>query len=109
MLWLGGALNVSDTVVHAIASQTDIAQTLLAQVDMDAMPFSFGQNIFGDAYNPFAVYVFNNGFGMVKDSGLFVYDNISNAVIQQKGDFQDEDLAAGKAFIQQLYSDFNSR
>lgn len=109
MLWLGGALSVRDTVVHAIASQTDIASTLLAQVDLDATPFVFGENIFGDAYNPFAVYIFNNGFGMVRDGRLFVYDNVSNAIIQKKGDLQEEDLAEGKAFIQQLYSDFNSR
>lgn len=109
MLWLGGALNVRDTVVHSIAAQTDIANTILAQFKWNADDFKFGQNILGNAYNPFAVYVFNNGFGMIKSNGLYIYDNVSNSIIQQTGAISEEDLSEGKAFIQKLYWDFNSR
>jgi phosphoglycerol transferase MdoB-like AlkP superfamily enzyme len=109
MLWLGGALNVRDTVVHAVATQTDIPNTVLAQFNLSADEFKFGQNILGSSYNPFAVYVFNNGFGMIRENGLFVYDNVSDAVIQKKGDYKDDHLLEGKAYMQKLYWDFNSR
>lgn len=109
MLWLGGALNIRDTVIHSVATQTDIPNTILSQFNLPASEFKFGQDIFGNAYNPFAVYVFNNGFGMIRENRLFVYDNVSNAVIQQKGDFQEDNLSEGKAYIQKLYWDFNSR
>jgi phosphoglycerol transferase MdoB-like AlkP superfamily enzyme len=109
MLWLGGALNVRDTVIHSVGSQTDIPNTILAQFGMDAHDFKFGQDMLGSPSNPFAVYVYNNGFGMIKPDGLFVYDNVSSSIIHRVGDIQDDDLSEGKAYIQTLYWDFNSR
>jgi hypothetical protein len=109
MLWLGGALSVRDTVVHSIAAQTDIPNTVLAQFDWNDDEFKFGQDILGSSFNPFAVFVFNNGFGMVKNDRLYVYDNVANAVIQQTGDVKPKDISEGKAYIQELYWDFNSR
>jgi phosphoglycerol transferase MdoB-like AlkP superfamily enzyme len=109
MLWLGGALAVRDTVIHSVATQTDIPNTILAQFNLDDSDFPFGQNILSPSYNPFAVFVFNNGFGMIREDRLFVYDNVSNSIIQQQGNFQEEDLAEGKAYIQKLYWDYNSR
>ncbi len=109
MLWLGGALNVKDTIVHSVATQTDIPNTILAQFNLKAGEFKFGQDILSNSYNPFAVYVYNNGFGLVKPNRLFVYDNVSNAIVQQQGTLQQGDLEEGKAYIQKLYWDFNSR
>ncbi len=109
MLWLGGALNTADTVIHSIGCQTDIPKTILAQFDMDAKEFEFGQDMLGNNYNPFAVYLYNNGFGMIKPDRLFVYDNVSNSIIQQAGRVEDNDISEGKAFVQKLYWDFNSR
>jgi phosphoglycerol transferase MdoB-like AlkP superfamily enzyme len=109
MLWLGGALTKTDTIVHSVASQTDIPNTILAQFDLDATPFKFGQNILSPSYNPFAIFVFNNGFGMVRQNRLFVYDNHSNSIIQNDGEIQPDDLNEGKAYIQTLYWDYNSR
>ena len=109
MLWLGGALNVTDTVIHSVGCQTDIPNTILGQFGMDDSEFKFGQNMLGSPLNPFAVYVYNNGFGMIKPDRLFVFDNVSGSIIQQEGNVQDNDLSEGKAFIQMLYWDFNSR
>jgi phosphoglycerol transferase MdoB-like AlkP superfamily enzyme len=109
MLWLGGALNVRDTVIHTVATQTDIPNTILGQFNWNADDFKFGQNMLGTSPNPFAVYIFNNGFGMIRENRLFVYDNVSGTVIQQKGDVKEEDIFEGKAYIQKLYWDFNSR
>ena len=47
--------------------------------------------------------------GWWKAIGFFVYDNVSNAIIQQEGKLQEGDLEEGKAYIQKLYWDFNSR
>ena len=109
MLWLGGALSTADTVIHSVSCQTDIPNTILAQFGMDADEFKFGQDIMGNNFNPFAVYLYNNGFGMIKSDRLYVYDNVSNSIIQKAGDIREEDLSEGKAFVQTLYWDFNSR
>jgi phosphoglycerol transferase MdoB-like AlkP superfamily enzyme len=109
MLWLGGALTKKDTVIHSVATQTDIPNTILAQFKLDASSFKFGQNILSTSYNPFSVFVFNNGFGMVRQDRLFVYDNVSNSIIHQEGELRPDDLMEGKAYIQTLYWDYNGR
>ena len=60
-------------------------------------------------YKPFAVFVYNNGFGVVKSGRVVVFDNIANRVIQEDGTPASEDLDEGKAYMQRLYWDFNSR
>ena len=57
----------------------------------------------------YSVFVFNNGFGMVKQDRLFVYDNVSRAIIQKEGDITPDDVNEGKAYVQTLYWDYNSR
>jgi phosphoglycerol transferase MdoB-like AlkP superfamily enzyme len=108
MLWLGGAITAKDTVVHTIAGHTDIANTVLGQFGIHEPQFTFSHNILAGNYSPFAVFIFNNGFGMVQENKLLVYDNIGKAVIADEGN-SPEDLELGKSFMQKLYWDFNSR
>lgn len=109
MLWLGGALAARDTVIHTLACNPDIANTILGQVDLYDKDFLFSHDIMSGTYNPFAVFVFNDGFGLVKEDGLFVYDNIGKNIIRQSGAVTPTDMEQGKAYMQQLYWDFNSR
>ena len=54
---------------------------------MHEKEFIFSRDILSAAYNnPFAVYVFNNGFGVVKPGKLVVFDNVGNSVIRGRGD-----------------------
>lgn len=108
MLWVGGVVAARDTVIHTIGSHTDIANTVLAQLNMYDTRFGFSHNMLNPSYNPFAVFIFNNGFGMIQQDKLLVFDNPSKSVIVNQGS-NDEDLRKAKAFIQTLYSDFNLR
>ena len=109
MLWLGGALAKRDTVIHTLAGHPDIPNTILSQLDLYNKEFIFSHDILSSSYKPFAVFVFNNGFGVVKNNGLTVFDNVANRIIQEKGSPTAEDLDQGKAYMQRLYWDFNSR
>lgn len=109
MLWLGGALARRDSVIHTVACHPDIPNTILGQLDLFNNDFIFSHNIFSPSYKPFAVYVYNNGFGIVKADKVLVFDNIANKIIQEKGSPQRTDLEEGKAYMQKLYWDFNSR
>jgi phosphoglycerol transferase MdoB-like AlkP superfamily enzyme len=109
MLWLGGALAVRDTIIHTVAGHPDIPNTILGQFGLYEKDFIFSRDILSANYNPFAVYVFNNGFGVVKPDKLVVFDNVANSVIQEKGMPSEEDLNHGKAYMQRVYWDFNSR
>jgi phosphoglycerol transferase MdoB-like AlkP superfamily enzyme len=109
MLWLGGAIAKSDTVIHTVAGHPDIPNTILGQLGMHNDDFVFSHDILSRNYNPFAVFVYNNGFGLVKTGGVLVFDNIANRIIQEKGIKSTDDLDEGKAYMQKLYWDFNSR
>lgn len=110
MIWLGGALNVKDTVVSTLGSHADISNTILGQVDMRDRSFSFSHDLFDKSYkNPFAVFVYNNGYGFKTDSTLYVFDTVGETYLREDGNPTDFEKNMGKAYIQKLYWDFNSR
>jgi phosphoglycerol transferase MdoB-like AlkP superfamily enzyme len=110
MIWLGGALSVKDTVVHTLGCHADIANTLLGQLDIRDRSFSFSHDLFDKSYqNPFAVFVYNNGYGFKTDSTLYVFDTVGETYISEEGNPSQFEKNLGKAYIQKLYWDFNSR
>lgn len=109
MLWLGGALNIRDTIIHKIGSQTDIPLTLLNQLDLPSEDFKFGKDLFSEDSKSFAYYTHNDGYGFLYDSSFSVYSLITNEFIQY--DFPDSSLEVdpGLAFLQNLLIDFNEK
>ena len=109
MIWAGGAMQVKDTVITTIGSQTDIAHTLLSQLDLDAGDFEFSKDLLAENASSFAFYAFNNGFGFVTDSSAIVFDNDGREYMIQEGNVSDTDRNNGKAYMQKIYTDFNAR
>lgn len=107
LLLLGGALAKKDTVIHTIGSQIDIATTLLAQIENKNEPFIFGKNVMASDVNPFAVYVFHNGFGYIDPRNEFIYDFDFKSYIKQAG--SDTEKKRGEAYMQTLFTDYNKR
>lgn len=107
MLWVGGALNVSDTVISKFSSQTDLAATLLNQLDVNSNQFRYSKDIFSESSKSFSFYDFNNGFGYIDDQTQIIYDLNSNQFIEMNGD--SSKLITGKAYMQTIYSDFNNK
>ena len=106
MLWLGGALNVKDSVVSKTGSQYDIAATLLKQLKIDKSAFIFSKDILTAANNGFALYTYTDGFGFVTDSSLMVYDNTSNKfIVEKNGDKHTGEK--GKALFQTYQKHFS--
>jgi hypothetical protein len=106
MLWLGGALAVRDTVVPVIGSQTDLAATVLAQLNIDHTVFKFSRNLLALDYQPFAYYAFHHGFGFVQPHGRYVFDTEGSFFIQKEGAIDSLDLKKGKALLQLTYQDY---
>lgn len=109
MVWLGGAINAKDTVIHSYANQTDIANTVLAQLDKPDPNFKFSNDILNSEYDDFAIFVFNNGFGYLNDGTTVVYNNTGGKYLRKEGIESQKDLEMGKAYMQVLYNDFNQR
>jgi len=100
MLWLGGALAVRDTVIHRIASQTDIVKTLLDQLGLSSSEYRWSRDFLTGGAPSFAYYTFNNGFGFVDSAGSYVFDNVSRRVTHQEGKVSAAAILAGRSFQQ---------
>ena len=108
LLMLGGAIK-QDTVIHTLSGQTDIINTLLAQIDKADPAFRFSKNIMGSNTIPFAVYFFNDGFGFIEPDTYMIYDNPGKQFIKTAGNPTDDDIRTAKSYMQVLYSDYNKR
>lgn len=108
LLLIGGAIQ-KDSVVHTIGGQTDLANTLLAQLDKSSDDFLFSKNLLGNHVNDFAVYIFNDGYGYIDKNRYIVYDNQGKLYLREEGLQSEEDKYYGKAYMQQLYTDYNAK
>ncbi len=108
LLLIGGAITKKDTIIHTVGSQTDIANTLLAQLNAASTDFTFSKDLFAPKINPHAAFFFNNGFGLVLPDKLMIYDNTAQVFVKDENS-NDHDKNSGKAYQQKLYSDFNKR
>jgi len=107
MLWLGGALEVQDTIITKLGDQTDLPATILGQLDLDYSEFQFSKNLLINTQE-FAFYNYANGFGFLKPGAYVVWDNVANMYIVEEGDYE---LAAryGEALYQIAHNDYLNR
>ncbi len=108
MVWTGGAIQ-KDSVVHTMGNQTDIANTLLGQLATPSPDFIFSKDLFGNKTNDFVMYIFNDGYGYIDNELYFIYDNPGKQYLRKDGVQEEDDLNFAKAYIQKLYSDYNSK
>lgn len=103
MLWMGGAVK-KPMVVDKICSQTDIASTLLTQLDIESEEFIFSRNVLSADYKEFAFYDFPNGFGVAETSAKAAYDCTADKELLREGENTDSLFVKGKAYLQFLYN-----
>jgi phosphoglycerol transferase MdoB-like AlkP superfamily enzyme len=104
MIWAGGAIR-KDTTISTYMSQSDLAKTLFNQMNIDASDYPFSKDIFS-AKHHFCFYEYKNGFGMISDSGNYVFDNDLKKIILSGGTVSPEFIQAGKAIQQEVYEVF---
>ncbi|HEY1025722.1 MAG TPA: sulfatase-like hydrolase/transferase, partial [Sphingobacteriaceae bacterium] len=96
-------------IVNKIGSQTDIATTLLSQLDIDSHQFKWGKNLLNPGTNDFAFFDWDNGFGVVTPQQSISFDNVGkNVVYKQHEDLTDDDvlLGFGKAYMQCVFEQY---
>ncbi|MBK7214767.1 MAG: sulfatase-like hydrolase/transferase [Bacteroidales bacterium] len=106
MIWVGGALNVQDSVIHTLGSQNDLAATLLGQLGEDRQQFLFSKNLLSASPNPFAFYTFNEGFGFITPKDFLVYNIVTNKYTISSQPANSIMQQRAKAYLQLVYSDF---
>ncbi len=103
----GGALRM-DSVIHTFGNQTDIANTILAQLDRPVPAFRFSKDLLAPNAVPFAFYFYNNGYGFVAPEKYCVYDHTAKAFVTNTG-MSKTDLDLTKAYQQVEFSDYNAK
>lgn len=106
LLMLGGAVK-KPMVFDQIVSQTDIAATLLGQMQLPHDDFTFSRDVLADTYAyPFAFHSYNNGFIFRDATGYTDYDNVSQKALENPDPKREE---KGKIILQTLYNDLSKR
>jgi len=109
MLWTGGALARRGSV-DLLASQTDLAPTLLAQLGLPGGErYRFGRNLFASAPPPWVYYGFDDGFGLVTADGSLVWEHVPDRVTSRTGLTGATELRIGRAMLQVTYQDYLDR
>lgn len=108
MIWTGGAVKTIGKTVSMHGDQTDIPITLFSQLGLNG-EFPFGKDLFSDASNSYSFYTYNEGFGFVTDSSIYVYDHKLKDKVIKEGRGADFAEKAGKAYLQVLFDDYLKR
>ena len=107
LIWLGGALAITDTIISSVSCQLDLAPTLLAQLKINPPEYVYGRNILSSNYQSRAYYSYGDGFGIVSDSISQVYNSEIDVYTHQ---YPSDSLSDyGKAIYQFISNDFLSK
>lgn len=75
-----------NTVIDKIGSQTDIASTLLSQMNLIDTAFHWSSNLLDNTKNGFAFYTYDNGIGWIDEDNIINVDNVRKTIIYQKSE-----------------------
>lgn len=106
MVWTGGAIK-KDTVIESTCTHIDIPLMIGNQLGEKFTEFTFSKDVLS-YQDPFAFYAFNNGFAFINDSSEYVFDNTAKRILNESS-VTDNFVLKGKAFMQFLLNDFNSK
>lgn len=106
ILLTGGALAESGRI-DTLMSQTDLAATLLGQMNLPHDEFIFSRDVLADTYqDPFSFHTYNNGFMFTDERGSTIVDNVSDKAIEGSDPKREN---RGRAILQKLYEDLANR
>lgn len=106
MIWSGGGI-CGAREVTAYASQIDLAATLLGQLGVAHDDFDYSKDIFAPAPpRKFAYYAFDEGFGVVDETGAAVFDCVTGKELQSTAP---ELTDIGRTMLQTTYHDLSER
>ncbi len=106
LVFTGGALVGAPGRYGRPASQSDIAPTILKLVGIEPHDFRFGSDVFNGESPAFAWITEPDWFGIITGNGMTVLT--TDGKVLETGESA-EDANRAKAFVQELYKDFNNR
>ena len=97
--------------INKLGNQTDIATTLLAQLNLPKAQFKWSKDLLNPYTNEFAFYDWDNGFGFMLPQQAVAYDNSGERMIYNRNPNTDKrvtnkTLLYGKAFMQEIFTEY---
>ncbi|HCN84118.1 MAG TPA: sulfatase [Sphingobacteriaceae bacterium] len=96
--------------IEKIGSQTDIAATLLSQLNINADRFHWSKDLLNPGTKAFSFYDWVDGFGFATPQQIISFDNIGKRIIYKKektaGSVDDQLVRYGKAYMQEAYQEY---
>ncbi len=95
--------------INTIMSQTDVAATLLSQLDLPYDKYHWSKDVFNPNVKQFAYYGYDNGYGFIDPKGNYAY--IMNGDIYRDFKFESQEdslriTTSGKSFVEVLFQEY---
>lgn len=96
--------------ITQIGSQTDIANTLLHQLNSRDTTYKWSKNLLNPQESNFAFYTYDNGIGWVDLQASFTMDNVNQNITSRSNDstLMERKIKTGKAYMQRVFSEYLS-
>ena len=108
MVWAGGAVKAPRKITK-LCNQTDLAATLLAQLQLSHDQYRWSRDVLSTSYRyPFAVHNYNNGFSLTDSTGFIAYDLDSYRLVTNESSQAARLERMGKAILQATTADLKA-
>ena len=108
MVWVGGAVKTPKKVTK-LCNQSDLAATLLAQLQLPHDQYRWSRDVLSASYRyPFAVHNYNNGFSLADSTGFITYDLDSHRLVTNDSRDATRLERMGKAILQATTADLKA-
>ena len=108
IIWTGGAVT-KPCRIETICNQSDLAATLLAQMDLPHDDFLFSRNVLSPSYKyPFAINVSSSGFELRDSADYILYDTDGSQLLLGQSARSDSLITLGKAIFQATSANLQS-
>jgi phosphoglycerol transferase MdoB-like AlkP superfamily enzyme len=100
LIWTGGAVR-QPTRVEAVCNQSDLAATLLGQLQLDHSAFTFSRDVVSKNYvHPVAWHTSTSCVSVFDSLGFTAYDLDAQTFIAHEGEQQERQLQLARALLQ---------
>lgn len=105
LIWSGGAIR-GPRQVETLCNQSDLAATLLGQLQVGHEAFTFSRDVMGSNYTkPFAYHTYNDGVTIFETDAFMAYDLEARQMIAHEGERADSLLQQARALLQKTSHD----
>jgi phosphoglycerol transferase MdoB-like AlkP superfamily enzyme len=98
------------TRISKTGNQTDLAATLLNQLNIDPVRYSWSKDLLNPGTRSFSFFNWDNGFGFATTDQIVSFDNVGKNIILRKNSpntkIDNELVAYGKAYMQEVFQQY---